>query len=326
MSRPLRVQYPGAWYHVMNRGLNRGNIFLNEKDYECFLKLLGESCRLYHVKTVAYCLMTNHYHLVVHTPKGNLARFLRHVNGVYTQRFNRSHRRDGPLFRGRYKAILVEADEYLKPLVRYVHLNPVEAGIVKEIGHYRWVSHHIYLKGQSQEKWIEVETVLGQFSRKKAQAIKEYRKYVEDGNETELKNFYGGKKQGWILGTEGFKNTIKEEIIESGWEEEVAEKREVEAQKVVEEILRQVGEEYDLTREELLKSRRGQENIARKMALSLAREFSRLKLNELGIIFGIKSYRTVGTNCYRVKREIERDRKLKSLYEQLRNKCSQEKT
>src|SRR5881296_3396831 len=129
MARPLRIQFPSAVYHVMNRGTARQVTFLSDEDYGECLKTLSEAHSLWGIEVFADCLMRNHYHVCLRTPKGNLARVMRHVDGLYTQRFNRRHGRDGTLFRGRYKAILVDANEYLTAVVRYIHLNPVEVGI-----------------------------------------------------------------------------------------------------------------------------------------------------------------------------------------------------
>ena len=108
MSRPLRIEYPGAWYHIMNRGRRRENIFTTSTDYHLFVDVMKETSEMFNLKVSAYCLMSNHYHLLVHTPDGNLSRCMRHINGVYTQRFNRTHKKDGQLFRGRFKAVLVD--------------------------------------------------------------------------------------------------------------------------------------------------------------------------------------------------------------------------
>ena len=130
MSRPLRIQYQDAWYHVMNRGRRGEDIFIDEKDYQLFLKLLQEASKQWGVNITAFCLMSNHYHLLVQTPLANLSRFMRHIDGVYTQRFNRKHKLDGQLFRGRYKSILIGEQNYILELIRYIHFNPVKAGIV----------------------------------------------------------------------------------------------------------------------------------------------------------------------------------------------------
>ena len=128
MARPLRIEYPGAWYHAMNRGASGRAIFQSDRDRHAFLALFGDIAATFGVEVHAYCLMGNHYHLLLRTPRGNLSRALRHLNGVYTQRYNRTHGTDGPLFRGRFKAVLVDADTYLAALSRYIHLNPVTAG------------------------------------------------------------------------------------------------------------------------------------------------------------------------------------------------------
>src|SRR6266540_3724406 len=120
MSRPLQIQFPEAVYHVMNRGAARQPTFTDEGDYQAFLDTLAEAHRLWGIEVFAYSLIGTHYHLCLRTPKGNLSRVMRHVDGIYTQRFNRRHRRDGTLFRGRYKAILIDADEYLAEAVEQI--------------------------------------------------------------------------------------------------------------------------------------------------------------------------------------------------------------
>ena len=137
MTRPLRIMYPNAWYHVMNRGRRGEQVFKSKDDYECFIAILHEALELFALRVSAYCLMQNHYQLLVQTPGANLDRCMRHINGVYTQRYNSAHGLDGPLFRGRYKAIVVGEDSYLLQLVRYIHRNPVRAGIVEKPEQYR---------------------------------------------------------------------------------------------------------------------------------------------------------------------------------------------
>ena len=120
MSRPLRIEYPGAWYHVMNRGRRSESIFSGPSDYYRFIDLLSESCEMWNVRISAYCLMPNHYHLLIQTPEGNLSRCMRHINGVYTQRYNLVRDCDGQLFRGRFKSILVDGNSHLLQLVPYI--------------------------------------------------------------------------------------------------------------------------------------------------------------------------------------------------------------
>ncbi len=145
MSRPLRIEYPDAWYHVMNRGRRSEEIFFSETDRMEFLTVMQEAVNLWNLRVSSYCLMPNHYHLLVQTPAGNLSRCMRHINGVYTQRFNRKHNKDGQLFRGRYKAILVDSDNYLLEVLRYIHRNPLKAGLVRNLDEFPWSSHRAYL-------------------------------------------------------------------------------------------------------------------------------------------------------------------------------------
>ena len=124
MSRALRIEYEGAWYHIMNRGAGKQIIFHNETHYNLFLKLLSEIHNRYRIEVHAYCLMNNHYHLLIRTPLANLSRAMRHINGVYSQRYNGLQKTDGPLFRGRFKSIIIDSENYLLRLSRYIHLNP----------------------------------------------------------------------------------------------------------------------------------------------------------------------------------------------------------
>ena len=159
MSRPLRIQYQDAWYHIMNRGRRGEKIFETREDYLTFIDLLKELNDVFSVKIAAYCLMSNHYHILIHTPEANLARAMRHLNGVYTQRYNKRHGCDGQLFRGRYKSIVIESDSYALELVRYIHRNPLEAGIVDNVEKYQWISHKIYLSYAKKWKWHPLKGV-----------------------------------------------------------------------------------------------------------------------------------------------------------------------
>ena len=160
MSRPLRIIYPGAFYHIMNRGAGYGEIFDNDLHRQIFLELLGELHETFKVNIHAYCLMDNHYHLLLETPLANLSRAMRHLNGVYTQRYNRDTKSDGQLFRGRYKAILVDVDTYLLNVSRYIHRNPIEAGIVRKAEKYVWSSYPAYIGKVNRPSWLTTKLTL----------------------------------------------------------------------------------------------------------------------------------------------------------------------
>jgi REP element-mobilizing transposase RayT len=153
MSRPPRIEYEGAWYHVMNRGARRRQVFRGPAEDRIFLDLLGELHETFGVETHAYCLLGNHYRLLLRTPRGNLGRVMRHLGGLFTQRANRLAGRDGPIFRGRYKAILIEAKAHLAEVGRYIHLNSVMAGLVRRAEAWRWSSYPAYMGRTAANRW-----------------------------------------------------------------------------------------------------------------------------------------------------------------------------
>ena len=179
MARPLRIEYPGAFYHVSSRGNESKDIFRDEKDRGRFLSYLESAVIRYKALIHAYCLMNNHYHLLISTPAGNLSQIIRHINGAYTVYFNKRHHRIGHLLQGRYKAILVEADEYAGELSRYIHLNPVRAGIVTLPEGYPWTSYLNYTGKKKAPGWQTTDWLLGYFGKTQAEAQKKYRAFVE---------------------------------------------------------------------------------------------------------------------------------------------------
>jgi REP-associated tyrosine transposase len=154
MARPLRLEFAGALYHVTSRGDGREDIYRADADRRGFLDVLGEVQGRFHWTVHAYCLMSNHYHLLIETPDANLAKGMRQLNGVYTQRFNRSHDRGGHVFQGRYKAILVQKEAYLLELARYVVLNPVRARMARTPGEYPWSSYRAMIGAAVAPEWL----------------------------------------------------------------------------------------------------------------------------------------------------------------------------
>ncbi len=173
MPRPLRIQFDNAYYHVINRGLDKRDIFLNDKGHQIFLEILAESCETFGVMVHAYCLMSNHYHLLLQTPKGNLSKFMQRINGLYTRRFNKFVGGDGPIFRGRFKSKLVEEERYLLTLSRYIHRNPID--FVKSLADYRWSSYPAYLGLNECPVWLNTNFTMELFNMDK----KSYQGFVE---------------------------------------------------------------------------------------------------------------------------------------------------
>ncbi len=181
MARPLRIEFADALYHVTSRGDGQENIYLEDNDRELYLGVLAEVRERFNWSIHAYCLMSNHYHLLIETPDSNLARGMRHLNGVYTQRFNRQHKRIGHVFQGRYKAILVQKESYLLELSRYIVLNPVRAGMVRSAKDWKWSSYRETAGLSDPYAWLTTDWILAAFSSRKRDAIQQYRAFVTQG-------------------------------------------------------------------------------------------------------------------------------------------------
>jgi putative transposase len=181
MARPLRIEYPGAVYHITSRGNDKKTVFKDETDRETFLSVLAHVNKRYHWLCHAYCLMDNHYHLLVETPDGNLSIGMRQLNGVFTQARNKRYQKNGHLFQGRYKAILIQKDSHLLEVCRYVVLNPIRARMVERLDDWKWSSYRATAGKEQPHPCLTIDWVLGQFSRTRANAEKEYRQFVKCG-------------------------------------------------------------------------------------------------------------------------------------------------
>lgn len=181
MARPLRIEFPGANYHLTARGNAQADIYLNDKDRLTFLDLIGQVCERFNWCCHAYCLMTNHYHLLIETGDANLSKGMRHLNGIYTQIFNRTYRRVGHVFQGRYKAILVDKDTYLLEAVRYVLLNPVRAQMTKTAGQYHWSSYRAMIDKTTPPDWLGRDWILSQFAGHRKIAQQKFIQFIKAG-------------------------------------------------------------------------------------------------------------------------------------------------
>jgi REP element-mobilizing transposase RayT len=181
MSRPIRIEFPNALYHVTARGDRREDIFEDDEDRLAFLKMLEQVTAQFNWLCYAWCLMDNHYHLLVQTPDANLSKGMRQLNGVFTQMSNRRHKRVGHLFQGRFKAVLVDDDAYLLELARYVVLNPVRAGMVKRAGDWRWSSYRASIGQAPTEAFLAADELLALFANRRSVAQARYTQFVTDG-------------------------------------------------------------------------------------------------------------------------------------------------
>jgi REP element-mobilizing transposase RayT len=211
MSRPLRLELAGGLYHVTARGDRREDIYFTQDDRLAWLELFTQVCQRFNWVCHAYCQMTNHYHLVVETPEANLSQGMRQLNGVYTQTVNRSHRRVGHVFQGRYTGILVEKDRYLLELARYVVLNPVRARMVKNAGHWPWSSYRAMIGDAPKPPWLQTDWILGQFSPQRTRAIEQYRRFVQAGRNAP-RLWDGNLKNQIYLGSDAFVTRLQKKI------------------------------------------------------------------------------------------------------------------
>ena len=179
MARPLRLEYDGALYHITSRGNEKKPIFRDEIDRNIFLDILNTVNRRYNWLCNAYCLMNNHYHIVIETPDGNLSKGMRQLNGVYTQAFNKRHHRVGHIFQGRYKAILIQKDSHLLEVCRYVVLNPVRAKAVKNPEEWEWSSYRATAGLEKSHSCLTADWVLSQFGSKTGLARQRYKEFVK---------------------------------------------------------------------------------------------------------------------------------------------------
>lgn len=216
MARPLRREYSGAIYHVMNRGDRREDIFLDSKDREIFLRTLGEVCLKSCWQVHAYCLMGNHFHMVVETPSPTLVAGMKWFLGTYTQRFNRRHRLKGHLFAGRYRALLVDGSDnfYLRVVCDYVHLNPARARLLAEgekLSAYPWSSYGEYLKKpKARLPWLRVDRLMGELGirRDNARGRREFEAYMEGRFHGGEEDFIEEIRRGWKFGAADFADRI----------------------------------------------------------------------------------------------------------------------
>ncbi len=210
MARPLRIEYPGAVYHITNRGNDKKAVFKDDQDRETFLKILAFVNKRYHWLCHAYCLMDNHYHLMIETPDGNLSLGMRQLNGVYTQARNKRHNKTGHLFQGRYKAILIQKDTHLLEVCRYVVLNPVRARMVEKPEDWKWSSYRATAGKEPPHPCLTTDWILGQFSRTRAKAEKEYRQFVKWGIGKET--IWNEVKGQALLGEDDFVDSLADHL------------------------------------------------------------------------------------------------------------------
>lgn len=310
MARPLRIEYPGAFYHVMHRGNGGMDIFKSDRDREKFLEYLGKAVNRYGIKVHSYCLMTTHYHLLIETPQPNLSQAIKWINVSYVAYYNRIRKRSGHLFQGRFKAVVIDADEYLQHLSRYIHLNPIRAGLVEHCKDYPWSSYPVFGGYAKAPEWLETEWLLSLFKRSgNKKAVGGYRDFVESVQSGKIENPSRDTVGGVILGGTEFINWIKRYFLSK--DPDIKEKPELKGLKpgvTFDDLIPAICNEYACTREIILqKGKKG--NLARDVAIYLSREMTGESGVALGRYFGISGAGVTVRHGITAE-EIKKDRKL----------------
>lgn len=319
MARPLRVEYEGAVYHVTARGNERGKIFFSKRDYEKFKEYIAAAKERYGFILHAYVMMTNHYHLIIETPEKNLSKIMHYINSSYTTYTNVKRKRSGHLFQGRYKAILVDKDNYLLELSRYVHLNPVRVNIAQKPEEYPHSSYRSYVTGQI-EYIVSRDTIWEMMTTKRKEAPDRYRKFVESalGEEitSPLKKVYGGL----ILGDEGFIRkalaSIESERVDTP---EVSHGKALRSNMGLQEIISACCEYFEVVREEIMRNKRSE---SRKACIYLMKKHTCATNREIAELFGTLSYSAVAKISQNITKQLERDKALQKRIKELQAKYS----
>ena len=302
MARQLRIEFPDAFYHVTSRGNERKAVFKSFRDREKFLSYLDSATKRYGAVIHVYCLMDNHYHLFIETPAGNLSQIMQHINGAYTAYFNKKHERSGHLFHGRYKAILVEADEYAKELSRYIHLNPVRAAKVKTPEEYKWSSCQYYIVNRKVPSWLQRDFILGYFDTKRISAMRKYRYFVQKLIDQDYQSPLDGIRHSVILGSREFIYEIKDRFLtDRQIDRELPILRETMDRPKLETIEHAVDSELESNKK-----------LARQLKLFLCHSYSGMKLREIGDRFSV-SESAVTQASRRIRIKIKNDKKLEKL-------------
>lgn len=315
MARPLRIEYEDAFYHIIQRGIEKKRIFLQDTDKSKFLSYLSHSYLQYKIVIHAYVLMDNHYHLILQTPNANLSKVMHYLNTSYAVYFNTKRKRTGPLYQGRYKAILVQQDEYLHHLSRYIYLNPVRANAVKDPIEYPWSSYKYFVSSTPPPTWLQASFILSMFGKTASEAKKLYNEFVlsEIGKEKDiiLKNTI----KGFILGNNDFAENIIKRFVKGKQSSEIPIINKLERRKEP-----SLAEIKTLVEDSIKDNKK----LRRKVTLYLARKYTGQTLNDIAYFYGKIKDTGVSQAFKRTEQARQKNKKLDTLLTELEQKCSVE--
>ncbi len=299
MARKPRIHYPGASYHVILRGNAGHTIFFNKQDRSQFFYLLQDGIERYNHRIHAYCLMENHVHMLIQVDEVPLSRIMQNISFRYTRYINKRKKQAGHLFQGRYKALLIDADNYLLELVRYIHNNPVRAGMVKTPAKYSWSSHNVYM-GATDVPWLTTDWVLSQFAGQKNQAVALYGDFVRKGkDENHRKVFHQGTIDGRILGEDSFEEKVLTKALQK-----------VTCRATLDHVLQVVCDQYEICQEDLSSGGSHRRiSVPRSVAALIVREMDHLTLMDLSVRLK-RDLSGLSQAARRLEKRLEIDKKL----------------
>ncbi len=313
MARPLRIEYEKACYHISSRGNEKRDIFLDERDNKKFLFYLGIVRERYKIIVYAYVLMNNHYHLLIETPKPNLCRVMRDINGHYTIYFNKRHKRAGHLFQGRYRSILVEKDNYFLELSRYIHLNPVRAGIVSKPEDYKYSSMGYYIIKKGFFPWLNINFILEQFlNNKKTKQCISYKQFVYDGIAKKIGSPLNSVYESSLLGSQRFIEKITDGFLrDKNISHQIPGYKRLKFGKSLDDIGKCVSDYYDIDRD-ILTKRKIKFNNAKKVFVYLARKYTDNSLKQIRNFFNDSITEVAISKVFsRIQEELNKNNDLK---------------
>jgi REP element-mobilizing transposase RayT len=320
MARPWRIEYAGALYHVLSRGNQHQDIFLQDEDRRSFLKAIGQMSERYDVDIFAYVLMDNHYHLLLRTNNADLSKSMQWLGTTYTTRFNLRHTRNGHLFQGRYKSIIVENDSYLLQLSYYIHRNPLRAGCVERLIDYRWSSYPAYAYHRRYPEWLNTNLILSQFN-----AVDKNRVYREKIQQyaKENKRIWEDVRHGLFYGTQAFIDRIKDTYLADKANCDIPEQGKLLKDRKPDELLKSAAEVLGCDLGRLKRSRRitDSDKTNRDMLIYLLWQTGKFTNSEISEQFGL-TYSSVTRRVGAFKKRWEKEKELKSKYEKFKSQIN----
>ena len=315
MGRAWRIQYEGALYHLMSRGNDGQDIYLNDDDRNLFLETISEMSERFEIDVFAYVLMSNHYHLLVRTNRANLKKAMQWFGTTYTRRFNNRNSKKGHLFQGRYKSILVQNDAYLMQLSCYIHRNPLRAGMVRRLIDYKWSSYPIYAYAKKGPDWLSTRLIWSYF--KGADKHKQYREKVQKYAKEE-KRLLEDIHHGMILGAKKFVKKIRTQFLPDIPHKDLPQQKQLAKHIKLDDLLKKSAKVLQMDLDKCIQAKRlhGTDKHKRDLLVYLLWNKGVMTNEQLGRLFNI-SYSAVSHSVKVFKQKMINDKKVKNQFDKI---------